>query len=104
MNDTLQPIEPLINPKVRYDRRQMFFEYKKLMTMFMELEQMFYDQLFEESKLTYKELYDHYLNEYKVQADWIIEVIKPKYFKIREDYFATSFFPIENNNKIVFHS
>jgi len=104
MNDKLQPIEPLMNPKVRYDRRQMFFEYKKLMTMFMEVEQMFYDQLFEESKLTYKQLYDHYLIEYKEQAEWIILAIKPKYFKIRENYFAECFFPIENNIKTVFHS
>jgi hypothetical protein len=83
------------NPSCRNQKRKVIFEYERFAERLIEVENMFYNQLFEDNEFTYHDLYIHYLQQYKDVCFWVGEVIKPKYWKVNEFYFNQLFEPIE---------
>lgn len=89
-------IIPLIKAPNRHHKRAMEKEAKKLLENLTVLEMWFLNELFnDEVDATYKQLYNHYWQQYEDEIERLGRIVKPKYFTINSDYFWQQYGPVE---------
>jgi len=94
--EKLYPVQLMVNPINRYHKRQVEFEYERIAHHFTEIEQHFYELLFDENNdFSYDFLYERCLELFLKEANFVDKVHKPKYFSINRDYFHDMMYPIE---------
>jgi hypothetical protein len=83
-------------PLNRSERRSYNREKQRLENFLIEVEMYFNRDLFNEefNHISYQDVYEHFLFLYKRRCDWVNTVKKPRWFKVREDYFKETFKPI----------
>lgn len=91
---------PLYTPKIdivnRERYRKFYHEAMKVEEFLGEVEQRFYEQLFnEEDTNSYKQLYDHYLSQFEYNFDWVMVNCKLRVTNVNSFYFVQHFSPIE---------
>ena len=79
----------------RHQRRQELLELDDLNKLVYRVEEIFYNFVFDQPKVEYKDAYVTCLKLYKDVCNYIKSVKKPKWYRINENYFYEQFAPVE---------
>lgn len=89
-------VEARFEPHNRSVRRQMVFEYNRIVKHLPDFDGLFVNDLFDESMdVDYNTLYTFHLTNFTNVLEWVQKTVEPKFWDLNEMYFANCFKPME---------